>query len=134
MLGIRFVLAVLAASVVTSMTDWLFMGDWVYKRFDKHPEIWRVQGRQAELKAIAWSTVLPFVTCAVFDFLCVHRETFTRSSTFTLAVGTWLAVALPMIITNSIWMKITAPIAALFSVGWLVKLLVAGSLLLLIVR
>jgi len=134
MLGIRFVLAVLAAGIVTSMTDWLFMGDWVYKRFDKNPEIWRFQGGQGESKAIVWSTILPFLTCAAFDFLCVRQPLFTRFSTFTLALGVWLAVALPMIITNSLWMKITAPIAALFAAGWLVKLLVAAFLLLLIVR
>jgi hypothetical protein len=134
MVGIRFVLAVLAGGIVTSMTDWFFMGDWIYKRFDKHPEIWRFRGGQGEAKAIAWSTALPFLTCAVFDFLCIHQPLFTRSSTFTLALGVWLAVALPMVITNTIWTKITAPIAAFFSVGWLVKLLLAGLLLVLIVR
>jgi hypothetical protein len=41
MVGIRFLLAVLAGGTVASMTDWLFMGDLVYKRFDQHPEIWR---------------------------------------------------------------------------------------------
>ena len=133
-MGIRFVLAVLAGGVVTSMTDWLFMSDWVYKRFDKHPEIWRFRAGQGESKAIAWSTALPFLTCALFDFLCLRLSFFTRSSTFTLALGVWLAVALPMIITNAIWMKIAAPIAAFFSLGWLVKLLIAGLLLLLIVR
>ena len=72
-MGIRFVLAVLAGGVVASMTDWLFMGDLVYKRFDKHPEIWRFAGGQGESRAIAWSAALPFLTCAVFDF-------FVRSS------------------------------------------------------
>jgi hypothetical protein len=133
-MGMRFVLAVLAGGVVTSMTDWFFMGDWVYKRFDKHPEIWRFQRGQGESKAIAWSAALPFLTCALFDFLCVRLAYFTSSSTFTLALGVWLAVALPMVITNAIWMKIAAPIAAFFSLGWLVKLLIAALLLVLIVR
>ena len=39
MLNLRFVLAVLVGGFLTSMTDWLFMGDWIYKRFNKHPEI-----------------------------------------------------------------------------------------------
>ena len=37
----RLGLTVLAAGIVCSLTDWLFMGDWIYKRFDVHPEIWR---------------------------------------------------------------------------------------------
>jgi hypothetical protein len=134
MMGIRFVLAVLAGGVVASMTDWLFMGDLIYKRFDRHPQIWRFRGGQGESKAIAWSAWLPFLTCAVFDFLCVHQSVSTYSSTFGLALGVWLAVALPMIVANAIWMKVTAAIAVSFSIGWLVKLLVAAFFLVLIVR
>ena len=131
-MGIRFVLAVLAGGVVASMTDWLFMGDLVYKRFDKHPEIWRFAGGQGESRAIAWSAALPFLTCAVFDFLCVRLHLSTNSSIFILALGLWLAVASPMIIANAIWMKIAMPLAASFSLGWLVKLFVAALCLILI--
>ena len=133
-MGIRFVFAVLAGGVVASMTDWLFMGDLVYKRFDKHPEMWRFPGGQGESRAIALSAALPFLTCAVFDGLCVHLHLFTRSSVVTLALALWLAVALPMVITNAIWMKVAMPIATSFSVGWLVKLFVAALCLILIVR
>ncbi|MBV8207101.1 MAG: hypothetical protein JO041_09935 [Acidobacteria bacterium] len=130
----RFVIAVLAGGLATSMTDWFFMGDWIYKRFDKHPEIWRFEKGQGESKGIAWSVALPFLTCAVFDFLCIRQRPFTPSSTFTLAIGAWMGVALPLIAANAIWMKISAPIAAFFSMGWLVKLLVAGLLLVVIER
>lgn len=133
-MGIRFALAALAGGIVTSMTDWLFMGDWLYKRFDQHPEIWRFKNGQGESKAIAWSAAFPFLTCAVFDFVCVRQPLFSRSSMFILVIGVWLAVALPMIVTNAIWMKIAAPIAAFFSLGWLIKLLIAGLFLVLIVR
>ena len=108
------------------MTDWLFMGDLLYKRFDRAPEIWRFRGGQGESKAIAWSSPLPFVTCAVFDLLCVHLHFFSCHSTFWFAVALWLAVAVPMLISNGIWTKISAPITASYAVGWLVKLLVAA--------
>ena len=133
-MGIRFVFAVLAGGIVASMTDWLFMGDLVYKRFDKHPEIWRFPGGQGESKAIALSAALPFLTCAVFDFLCVHQHLFTRSSILILALCLWIAVALPMIVTNAVWMKVAIPIAASFSIGWLVKLFIAAISLILIGR
>ncbi len=116
------------------MTDWLFMGDLVYKRFDKHPEIWRFHGGKGESKAIAWSSALPFVTCAVFDFLCLQQRDFSFRSTLEFAVALWLAAPLPMLIANAIWMKLSAPIAVSYSLGWLVKLLVAALCLVLILR
>lgn len=122
----RFALAVLAGGSVSSMTDWLFMGDLLYKRFDRYPEIWRFRGGKGESKAIAWSSPLPFVTCAVFDFLCVQLRLSSYRSTFEFAVALWLAAPLPMLIATAIWMKLSAPIAASYSVGWLVKLLVAA--------
>ena len=60
----RIALAVLAAGIASSMTDWLFMGDWLYKRYDKHPEIWRYRGGQGETNAIIWASLLPFLTCS----------------------------------------------------------------------
>ena len=83
----RFALAVLTGGIVSSMTDWLFMGDLVYERFDRHPEIWRFPGGKGESKAIAWSTALPFLTCGVFDFVCVHHHLLSYRSTFGLAVA-----------------------------------------------
>ena len=131
---IRFALAVLAAGSVVSMTDWLFMGDLLYKRFDRNPEIWRFPGGEGESKAIAWSSPLPFVTCAVFDFPCIHLGLVSYRSTCEFAVALWLAAPVPMLIANAIWMKLSALIAASYSVGWMVKLLVAGLSVALILR
>ncbi len=129
----RLALAILAGGFVASMTDWLFMGsDFLYKRFDRAPEIWRFRGGQGESKAIAWSSPLPFVTCAVFDLLCVHLRLISCHATFGFAVTLWLAVAVPMLISNAIWTKLSAPITAWYAVGWLVKLLVAAVALVLI--
>lgn len=116
------------------MTDWLFMGDLLYRRFDRYPEIWRFRGDKGESKAIAWSSPLPFVTCAVFEFLCIHLRLPSYRSTFAFAVALWFAVPLPMLITYAIWMKLGAPIAASYSVGWLVKLLVAAFSVALVLR
>jgi hypothetical protein len=66
----RFALTVLASGIVSSLTDWLFMGDLLYKKYNTHPEIWRHQGGVGESQAIAWTSPLPFLTCAVFTFVC----------------------------------------------------------------
>ena len=116
----------ITGGIVSSMTDWLFMGDLLYKRFDRHPEIWRFPGGKGESKAIAWSTALPFLTCGVFDFVCVHHHLLSYRSTFGLAVAMWFVAPLPMLVAHSIWMKLSAPIAASYAMGWLVKLLIAA--------
>ena len=72
----RIVLAAFVAGIAVSMTDWLFMGDWLYKRYDRNPEIWRVSA-QTETKAILWASLLPFLTCGAFALTYAWLD-FTR--------------------------------------------------------
>ncbi len=123
----RFVLTVLVTGFVASLTDWFFMGDLLYKRFNKHPEIWRHNGgTRGESHAIAWSAPLPFLTCAVFAVVCqsLHLQSF--SSSFALGLGIWLIAILPWMITMALFVKLQPAIAASYSLGWLVKLSVAA--------
>jgi hypothetical protein len=130
----RFVLTVLAAGVVSSLTDWLFMGDLLYRRFNKYPEIWRHSGGQGESKAIAWSSPIPFLTCAVFAFLCVELGLYSYSATLKLALAAWLIGPLPLLITTALFLKLQPAIAASYSLGWLVKLVVAALAVVWILR
>ena len=127
----RFAFAVLAGGIVSSLTDWVFMGDWLYRKFNAHPEIWRVHGEN-ESKAILWASFLPFLTCGVFDAVCVRLDLHSYCATLELAVAVWLIAPLPLIIVNSLFMKIQAGIAASYALGWLVKLVVAALALVLI--
>jgi hypothetical protein len=116
------------------MTDWLFMGDWLYKRYDQNPEIWRYPGGQGETKAIIWASLLPFCTCAVFAFVCVRLHLYSYSATFKLALTIWLIGPLPLTIANALFMKLTPAIATAHTLGWLVKLALAGLAVALILR
>lgn len=58
--------AALAAGVMTSLTDWLFAGDWLRTFYNRYPEVWRFVGGKGEGTAIAWSSPMPFVTSAMF--------------------------------------------------------------------
>jgi hypothetical protein len=78
---IRVGLTVFAGGLMASLTDWLFMGDWLYKRYNQHPEIWRYPHGQGEMKAIAWSAPLPFVTCAFFTLLCARLNLHSYGAT-----------------------------------------------------
>ncbi len=91
----RIALAVVGSGVVSSLTDWLFMGDWLYKRYDRNPEIWRYSGGQGENKAILWSSLLPFVTCGVFVLLCGGLHLHSYRGTLKLALAIWLIGPLP---------------------------------------
>ncbi len=125
-------LAVLASGIVSSLTDWLFAGDWLYKRFDRNPEIWRYPGGQGESRAILWSSLLPFVTCAVFVVLGEGLHLHSYRGTLKLAAAIWLIGPLPLTIVNAIWLKLAPAIAASYALGWLVKLALAAVALVLI--
>jgi hypothetical protein len=122
----RIALAVLVSGVASSLTDWLFMGDWLYKRYDRNPEIWRFQGGQGENKAILWSSLFPFLTCAIFVLLCGGLHLYSYRGTLKLALAIWLIGPLPLTVVNALWIKLAPAIAASYSVGWLVKLALAA--------
>ncbi len=122
----RFGMTLLAGGVSSSLTDWLFMGDWIYKRFDHSPEIWRYPGGLGETQAIIWSSLFPFLTCAVFILLCIHLHLFSYRATIALALAIWLIGPLPLTITNALFMKLTLAVATAHLLGWLVKLCLAA--------
>jgi hypothetical protein len=124
----RFALTVIVTGFMASLTDWLFMGDLLYKRFNKYPEIWRYAGgSRGESQAVAWSAPLPFVTCAAFAVLCEWLHLHSISATFSLSLAVWLIAILPWMVTMALFVKLQPAIAASYSLGWLVKLSIAAA-------
>ena len=115
----RFVAVVLGAGVITSMTDWLFAGDWLHRRYT-YPEVWR-QGDES--KAIALASPLPFLTCGVFAYVAAKIGLHTVPSAIKLAAAIWLIGPLPLILTNAAFMKLHRVFVASYSIGWLAKLI-----------
>ena len=110
------------------------MGDLADKRYDQCPENRRYPHGHGEIKAIAWYTPLPFVTCDAFTLLCARRNFHLYSATVKLALAIWLAGPLPLLITNALFIKLHSAITASYSLGWLVKLVVAAVAVTLILR
>lgn len=119
----RMALITAVAGVVTSLTDWFFAGDWLHARYT-YAEIWR-QG--VESKAIALTSPLPFLTCAVFAYLSAWLGVHTFAAAFSLAVGIWLLGPLPLILTNAAFMKLHRVFVASYISSWFVKLVVAAA-------
>lgn len=114
----RLAAIIVGAGVVSSLSDWLFAGDWLHRRYT-YPEIWR-QG--AESKAIALTSPLPFLTCGVFALVAARLSLHSVSSAFKLAVALWLIGPLPLILTNAAFMKLHRVFVVSYAIGWLVKL------------
>ena len=118
----RLALITLGSGIVTSMTDWVFAGDWLHRRYT-YPEVWR-QG--AEMRAIALTSPLPFLTCGVFAGVCARLGLHTVAGPMKLAVAVWLIGPLAMLLTNAAFMKLHRVFVASYSVGWLVKLVMVA--------
>jgi hypothetical protein len=120
---VRVVAIIIGAGVVSSLTDWIFAGDWIHRRYT-YPEIWR---KGAEGKAIALTSPLPFLTCGIFAFAAVRLGLHTMSSAVKLAVVVWLIGPLPLILTNAAFIKLHRLFVAAQAIGWLVKLLIVAA-------
>ena len=118
----RFVLIVIGSGVVSSLTDWFFAGDWIHRRYT-YPEIWR-QGNEA--RAIALTSPLPFLTCAVFAAVVAWLRLHSVPSVLALAAAIWLIGPLPLILTNAAFMKLHRVFVASYATGWLVKLAIVA--------
>jgi hypothetical protein len=131
---IHFALAVLVGGILSSLTDWLFMGDLLYKRNNKHPEIWRYPGGKGESKAIVCSSPFPFLTCAVFALASNEFHVHSLGAALRMAFEIWLIGPLPLVLTNALFMKVQPMIAIAHSLGWLVKLGVAAAAVILFLK
>jgi hypothetical protein len=120
---VRLVAIVLGTGVLTSLTDWFFAGDWIHRHYT-YPEVWR-QG--AEARAIALTSPLPFLTCGVFAYVAARLGLHSVSSAVKLAVAVWLIGPLPLILANAAFMKLHRVFVVLYSVGWLIKLLIVAA-------
>lgn len=118
----RIASVVIGSGVVSSLTDWFFAGDWLHRRYT-HPEIWRKGNEQ---RAIALSSPLPFLTCGAFACADSWLGLHTLASAVKFALAVWLIGPLPLILANAAFMKLHRVFVASYSIGWLVKLMIAA--------
>jgi hypothetical protein len=122
----HFVLAALAAGVVSSFTDWFFGGILFHGEYSVHPEIWRQGPGKSETSAVTWSIVLGFVTSGAFMAACIVVPAHGYSGALKLAGLCWLIAPVPLLITNALFIKLHPLTVVSHSLGWLAKLVVAA--------
>jgi uncharacterized membrane protein YbaN (DUF454 family) len=121
----HYAVAVVVSAVICVFTDWFFMGFLFHEKYKQYPEVWRNSGATGnESKAIAWSMLMTLVTCIAFVYvegMVVASSGY--SGALALTVGIWLAIPVPLLITNSIFIKLHPLVVVSHSLGWLAKML-----------
>ena len=133
--SLRYFIALIAASVAMSFSDWYFMGVLFHDKYLAHPEVWRrPQGGKGENLAVAWSTLLGVATAAVFLYLAAWLGLGGSVGSLSLAFGIWLLAPLPLIVTNALFIKIHPLNTLAMALGWLMRLLICALAAWLILR
>jgi hypothetical protein len=127
----RFFLALVAATVGISLTDWLFFGVIFHGDYMRTPEMWRAV---PENRKIAWSMLFAVFGTAAFLVLAQRTGVHGFGPAMALSALVWLAAALPQTLTNTLYLKYSARLGLSHSLGWLARLVIAAAAYVLIVR
>jgi hypothetical protein len=127
----RFFLALVAATVGISLSDWLFFGVIFHGDYMKTPEMWRAV---PESRKIAGSMLLALFGTAAFLVLAQSMGVHGFGPAMILAVLVWLAAALPQTVTNTLYLNYSARLGVSHSLGWLARLVIGAGAYVLIVR
>ena len=123
----QIIVAIIAAGLLSSFTDWFFMGVLFHDRYQKYPDTWWPRsGQGAERGAIMTSTALGFITAAAIILLCEYAG--VASIGGGLIVAALAAAAGPLVttITNGMWIKIDPMVTVAHTIGYIVRFLIAG--------
>ena len=129
----RLGLAIVACGVVTTLTDWLFMGVLFHEKYLAFPEVWRKKPGEPDTMLIFWSQIVGLVSCAAFVLVCARLGLFTWSATLKLAAMVWAMGPLPILLQQLMWTKVHPQITAAHLAGWLVRFAVCAAAVMLIV-
>ncbi len=129
---LRLAAVVVLASLIASITDWVFMRMLFHDRYMLHPEVWR--GSLDEGAKIFHSELIGILACLGFALLVGMLRLRTMGALLVCAFLVWLAAAVPILAQDGIWMKIDPLVLGSMSVGWLIRLLITAILCALLLR
>ena len=122
----RLAAVVVLASLIASVTDWLFMGAMFHERYLIYPEVWR--GSVSEGAKIIQSELIGILSCVGFVAVALMLRLRTMGALLAAALLVWLATTVPMLVQDGIWMKIDPLVLSAHAVGWLLRFLITALL------
>ena len=125
-MNLNLVWATLAGGLLGSLADWLFAGILFHDRYLRHPEVWR-EGAGSQRHRIVLAQGLALVTAGMFTALAWKLRQVDPSGALKLAAMIWAIGPLPLLLANSLFIKIDPMVTASHAAGWLVKLLLCGA-------
>ncbi len=121
---VRLLEVTVAASVISTFSDYVLAGDWLHKRFS-YKEVWRTPPNNW---AIALVTPLPFLTSAAFAVLATTLDIHSIRTAVKLAAIIWVIGPLPLILANDAYIKLRGFFVASSALAWLVRLMIVAVL------
>jgi hypothetical protein len=113
-------LAIVAAAIAGSLTDWLFFGMLFHDKYMVYPEVWKKRAG-GEGPQIAMASVSGLIASAVFIVLCAGLQLQTYHAVLKLAVAVWLAGSVLAIANEHIFMKLHPAIFVSHALGYLAR-------------
>lgn len=119
--------ATVAAGVLGSFTDWLFMGVLFHDAYNRYPEVWRPGIAAGQDKsAILISAAIGFVMSAAIVALCDFAQIGSVGSGLVVAVLAWIAGPLALMAINGLFIKLDIRVIGAHSIGYLARFALAG--------
>jgi len=115
--AVRTVGVVLLATILASLTDWVFFDVLIHRFYQAAPAVWRPGGRSR----IVISQLMSTLATAAAVIIAVRLP----GAPALAAALLWAAGALPISVHNWQWMQIHPAIAASHATAWLIRLLIA---------
>lgn len=123
----KLIVAVIAAGMISSFADWLFMGKLFHEHYKTYPETWWPRANKAdETKPILYSTAVGFITSAAVIALCEMAGATDIKSALTVAVIAWAAGPLTVTVTNGFWVRVDPYVTLSHALGYLARFVIAG--------
>ncbi len=121
-----FALGVVVASLIASLSDWLFMGVLFHDKYLTYPEVWRPLGPNGEALKNGIASLTNVVTVGGMMALCYYFDARTFAGSLILAAGVWIVGPLPLLVINALYIKFHPLTVVAHALGWLAKLIVAA--------
>ena len=123
----RIALAIVAAAVAGSVTDWIFFGKLFHDKYLVYPEVWRKrEGDGGAGQQIMFSSLIGAFSSALFIVLCAGTYISRYQGGLKLALAVWLIASVPLIANEHVFMKLHPAIFVSHSLGYLARFSLAA--------